>query len=76
MQQWAAGDGGKGGGKGGGWHDGGKGGKGGGGKGGIACPDHLCKAFNFSVNGCQLANCVKRHECPACGQNHPYRGNH
>ena len=75
-QQWAGGDGGKGGGKGGGWNDGGKGGKGGGGKGGIACPDYLCKAFNFSVGGCQLANCNRKHECPACGQNHPYRSNH
>ena len=75
-QQWAGGDGGKGGGKGGGWNDGGKGGKGGGGKGGIACPDYLCKAFNFSVGGCQLTNCNRKHECPACGQNHPYRSNH
>ena len=71
-QQWPGGDFGKGGGKGGGWPGGGKGG----GKGQVHCPDFLCKAFNFSVQGCTLAQCNKSHVCCLCGGDHPYRGNH
>ena len=43
----------------------------------IPCPPDICKDFNFKVIGCARGtNCTRKHVCPVCGANHPWKGNH